>query len=196
MEIIYEYECLLSILVENQPSILTRIVGLLTRRGFIIESLVVGSTEYESLSRILIVLPGNLRIIDQVTRQLYKLFPIVKVYNLTHIPSITRELILFKILANEKEREKILNITKVFKADVVDCTNKTITLEVTGDAEKIVAVEQLIHKFGILEKVRTGKIGLSKESITSSQLYTVQRDRLRRRMVNTHVTDLENKMYL
>lgn len=196
MEIIYEYECLLSILVENQPSILTRIVGLLTRRGFTIESLVVGSTEYESLSRILIVLPGNLRIIDQVTRQLYKLFPIVKVYNLTHIPSITRELILFKILANEKEREKILNITKVFKADVVDCTNKTITLEVTGDAEKIVAVEQLIHKFGILEKVRTGKIGLSKESITSSQLYTVQRDRLRRRMVNTHVTDLENRMYL
>jgi len=196
MEITYEYECLLSILVENQPSILTRIVGLLTRRGFIIESLVVGSTEYESLSRILIVLPGNLRIIDQVTRQLYKLFPVVKVYNLTHIPSITRELILFKILANEKEREKILNITKVFKADIVDCTNKTITLEVTGDAEKIVAIEQLIHKFGILEKVRTGKIGLSKESITSSQLYTVQRDRLRRRMVNTHVTDLENKMYL
>jgi len=196
MEITYEYECLLSILVENQPSILTRIVGLLTRRGFIIESLVVGSTEYESLSRILIVLPGNLRIIDQVTRQLYKLFPVVKVYNLTHIPSITRELILFKILANEKEREKILNITKVFKADIVDCTNKTITLEVTGDAEKIVAIEQLIHKFGILEKVRTGRIGLSKESITSSQLYTVQRDRLRRRMVNTHVTDLENKMYL
>ena len=196
MEITYEYECLLSILVENQPSILTRIVGLLTRRGFIIESLVVGSTEYESLSRILIVLPGNLRIIDQVTRQLYKLFPVVKVYNLTHIPSITRELILFKILANEKEREKILNMTKVFKADIVDCTNKTITLEVTGDAEKIVAIEQLIHKFGILEKVRTGKIGLSKESITSSQLYTVQRDRLRRRMVNTHVTDLENKMYL
>ena len=78
MEITYEYECLLSILVENQPSILTRIVGLLTRRGFIIESLVVGSTEYESLSRILIVLPGNLRIIDQVTRQLYKLFPVVK----------------------------------------------------------------------------------------------------------------------
>ena len=196
MEIIYEYECLLSILVENQPSILTRIVGLLTRRGFIIESLAVGSTEYESLSRILIVLPGNLRIIDQVTRQLYKLFPVVKVYNLTHVPSITRELILFKILADEKEREKILNITKVFKAEVVDCTNKTITLEVTGDAEKIVAIEQLIHKFGILEKVRTGKIGLSKESITGSQLYTVQRDRLRRRMVNTHVTDLENKMYL
>ena len=97
MEITYEYECLLSILVENQPSILTRIVGLLTRRGFIIESLAVGSTEYESLSRILIVLPGNLRIIDQVTRQLYKLFPVVKVYNLTHVPSITRELILFKI---------------------------------------------------------------------------------------------------
>ena len=70
----YFYECILSILVENQPSMLTRIVGLLTRRGFNIESLAVGSTEYESLSRLVVVLPGNLRTIDQISRQLYKLF--------------------------------------------------------------------------------------------------------------------------
>ena len=196
MELTYEYECLLSILVENQPSILTRLVGLLTRRGFTIESLVVGSTEYDSLSRVLIVLPGNLRIIDQVTRQLYKLFPVVKVYNLTHVPSITRELILFKLLIDESEREKILEITEIFNATVVDCTNKTITIEVTGDSEKIVAIEQMIHEFGMLEKVRTGKIGVSKESIAGGQLYTVHRDRLRRKMVNTHVVELENKMYL
>ena len=196
MESTYEYECLLSILVENQPSILTRLVGLLTRRGFIIESLVVGSTEYDSLSRILIVLPGNLRIIDQVTRQLYKLFPVVKVYNLTHVPSITRELILFKLLVDENEREKILEITEIFNATVVDCTNKTITIEVTGDSEKIVAMEQMIHQFGMLEKVRTGKIGLSKESIASGQLYTIHRDRLRRKMVTTHIVELENKLYL
>ena len=196
MELTYEYECLLSILVENQPSILTRLVGLLTRRGFTIESLVVGSTEYDSLSRILIVLPGNLRVIDQVTRQLYKLFPVVKVYNLTNVPSITRELIIFKLLVDENEREKILEITKIFNATVVDCTNKTITIEVTGDSEKIVAIEQMINQFGMLEKVRTGKIGLSKESIAAGQLYTVHRDRLRRKMVNTHVVELENKMYL
>nr|YP_009093399.1 acetohydroxyacid synthetase small subunit [Cerataulina daemon]AIR76072.1 acetohydroxyacid synthetase small subunit [Cerataulina daemon] len=196
MELTYEYECLLSILVENQPSILTRLVGLLTRRGFVIESLVVGPTEYDSLSRIIIVLPGNLRIIDQVTRQLYKLFPVVKVYNLTHIPSITRELIFFKILANQSERQKILEITKIFNATVVDCTNKTITIEVTGDSEKIVALEQMINQFGILEKIRTGKIGISKESIVGSQLYTVHRDRLRRKIINTHVVELENKMYL
>ena len=196
MESTYEYECLLSILVENQPSILTRLVGLLTRRGFIIESLVVGSTEYDSLSRILIVLPGNLRIIGQVTRQLYKLFPVVKVYNLTHVPSITRELILFKLLVDENEREKILEITEIFNATVVDCTNKTITIEVTGDSEKIVAMEQMIHQFGMLEKVRTGKIGLSKESIASGQLYTIHRDRLRRKMVTTHIVELENKLYL
>ena len=196
MELTYEYECLLSILVENQPGILTRLVGLLTRRGFAIESLVVGSTEYDSLSRILIVLPGNLRIIDQVTRQLYKLFPVVKVYNLTHVPSITRELLIFKLLVDENEREKILEITKIFDATVVDCTNKTITIEVTGDSEKIVAIEQMINQFGMLEKVRTGKIGLNKESIAAGQLYTVHRDRLRRKMVNTHVVELENKMYL
>ena len=196
MELTYEYVCLLSILVENQPSILTRLVGLLTRRGFTIESLVVGSTEYDSLSRVLIVLPGNLRIIDQVTRQLYKLFPVVKVYNLTNVPSITSELILFKLLIDDSECEKILEITEIFNATVVDCTNKTITIEVTGDSEKIVAIEQMIHKFGMLEKVRTGKIGLSKESIVGGQLYTVHRDRLRRKMINTHVVELENKMYL
>ena len=195
-ELTHEYECLLSILVENQPSILTRLAGLLTRRGFVIESLVVNSTEYDSLSRILIVLPGNLRIIDQVTRQLYKLFPVVKVSNLTHVSSITRELILLKLIADQNEREKILEITKILNASIVDCTNKTITIEVAGDSEKIVAMEQMINQFGVLEKVRTGKIGLSKKSIAGSQLYTVHRDRLRRKMVHTHVVELENKMYL
>jgi acetolactate synthase I/III small subunit len=192
----YSYECTLSILVENQPSILTRIVGLLTRRGFVIESLAVGSTEYENLSRVIIVLPGNLRMIDQVTRQLYKLFSTLKVYNLTLVPSITRELMLLKISANVEERRRILEIAKVFKANIVDCTNNIITLEITGDAKKIVAVEQMVHEFGIIEKIRTGRIGLTRESITTGQLYTVERDRLRRKMVNSHVSELEAKVYL
>ena len=159
MELEYSYECTLSILVENQPSIITRVVGLLSRRGFVIESLAIGSTEYESLSRIVIVLPGNLRLIDQLTRQLYKLFPTVKVYNLTNSPSITRELILIKILATMEERRQILDIAKVFDLEIVDYTNRTVTLEITGDAKKVFAVEQLLHQFGILEKIRTGVIG-------------------------------------
>lgn len=196
MELEYNYECLLSILVENQPSILTRIVGLLTRRGFVINSLAVGTTEYDGLSRIVISLPGNLRMIDQVTRQLYKIFPTVKVFNLTNIPSITRELILIKILSSIDERRQILEIAKIFNANIVDCTNRTVTLEITGDAKKIVAIEQMLHKFGVLEKVRTGKIGLTIESITTGQLYKVERESLRRKMVNSHVIEIETKLYL
>jgi len=196
MELEYSYECTLSILVENQPSIITRVVGLLSRRGFVIESLAIGSTEYESLSRIVIVLPGNLRLIDQLTRQLYKLFPTVKVYNLTNSPSITRELILIKILATMEERRQILDIAKVFDLEIVDYTNRTVTLEITGDAKKVFAVEQLLHQFGILEKIRTGVIGLTRESLTTGQLYTVESDAIRRKMINSHVTEIETKLYL
>lgn len=196
MKLNYEYECILSILIENQPSILTRVVGLLTRRGFVIESFAVGSTEYESISRIILVLTGNLRIIDQVTRQLYKLFPIIKIHNLTNIPSITRELILFKILTHELDRQKILEIASMFKASIVDCTSNIITLEVTGDSGKIVAIEQMLNKFGILEKVRTGKIGISRESISAGQLYTIAKDNLRRKLINFHVSEIEAKLYL
>jgi len=196
MDLDYSYECTLSILVDNQSSILTRVVGLLTRRGFIIESLTIGSTEYDGLSRIIIVLLGNGKLIDQVTRQLYKLFAIVKIYNLTHVPLIERELVLFKMLANATERRDILKIANIFDAKVVDCTNNTVTLQVVGDPEKIVAIEELIHRFGILEKVRTGKIGLQRDSIAGGLLYTVDREHLRRRMIKPHINEIEGKFYL
>ena len=193
----YEYECILSVLVENQPSILTRIVGLLTRRGFIIDSLAVGSSEYENFSRVVIVLQSNLRMIDQVTRQLYKLFSTVKVLNLSAIPSITRELVLMKLLITTiEERRQVLEIAKVFNLDIIDFTNKTITLEITGDSKKIVAIEQMLHKFGIIEKIRTGTIGLTKESLTNGQLYTVRRDKVRRNMVGSHISEIEAKLYI
>ena len=196
MELKYNYECILSILVENQPSILTRIVGLFTRRGFIINSLAVGTTEYSGLSRIVISLNANLRMIDQVTRQLYKVFPTVKVFNLTNVPSITRELILIKVLSSIEERRQILEISNIFNANIVDCTNRTVTLEITGDSKKIVAIEQMLYKFGILEIVRTGKIGLTIESLTSGQLYKTEREILRRKMTNSHVLEMETKLYL
>jgi len=196
MELKYNYECILSILVENQPSILTRIVGLFTRRGFIINSLAVGTTEYSGLSRIVIALPANLRMIDQVTRQLYKIFPTVKVFNLTNVPSIARELILIKLLSSIEERRQILEIANIFNANIIDCTNRTITLEITGDSKKIVAIEQMLHKFGILEIVRTGKIGLTIESLTAGQLYKTEREALRRKMTNSHILEIETKLYL
>ena len=196
MELDYSYECTLSILVENQPSILTRIIGLLSRRGFIIDSLAIGATEYDLLSRIILVLPGNLRLVDQLTRQLYKILPTIKIFNLTNTPSITRELILVKIFAKSPQRHEIFEITQVFELNIIDYTNKTITLEITGDRMKIIAIEQVLHKFGVLEKIRTGKIGITRESLAAGQLYTIDREHIRRRILNSHIAEIESKIYL
>ena len=196
MELDYYYECIISILVENQPSILARVIGLFAKRGFVISSLAVGPTEYKGTTRIIVSLPGNLRIIDQVTKQLYKIFPTVKVYNLTNVPSILRQLVLIKLFATIDERRQIVEIANLFNASIVDCTNKTITLEITGDHKKIVAVEQMLHKFGVLEKVKTGIIGLLTESVTVGKIYTVNREIIRRRIINCHVLELEQKIYL
>ena len=196
MELDYSYECTLSILVENQPSILTRIIGLLSRRGFMIDSLAIGATEYERLSRIIIVLPGNLRLVDQLTRQLYKLLPTIKILNLTNAPSITRELTLVKIFARNPERQEIIELARVFDLNIIDYTNKTITLEITGDRKKIIAIEQILHKFGVLEKVRTGKIGITRESLAVGQLYTIDREPIRRQILDSHIAEVEAKTYI
>lgn len=196
MELDYSYECTLSILIENQPSILTRVIGLLSRRGFMIDSLAIGATEYEGLSRIIIVLPGNLRLVDQLTRQLYKLLPTIKIFNLTNSPSITRELILVKVFAKNPERQEIIELARVFDLNIIDYTNKTITLEITGDGKKIIAIEQILHKFGVLEKVRTGKIGLTRESLAVGQLYTIDREPTRRQILDSHIAEIEAKIYI
>ena len=196
MELNYAYECTLSILVENQPSILTRIIGLLSQRGFIIDSLAIGSTEYDGLSRIIIVLQGNLKSVDQLTRQLYKVLPTIKIFNLTNSPCITRELILVKIFANLTERHEIFEMAQIFDLNIVDCTNKIITLEITGDRKKIIAVEQMLNKFGILEKVRTGNIAITRESLVTGQIYTIDREHIRRKIVESNITEIDAKIYL
>jgi len=196
MKIEYEYECTISVLIENQSSILPRITGFLTRRGFKIDSLAIGSTEYDKTSRLILVLPGNLRLINQVAKQLYKLLPIIKIQNLTHIPAIRRELILLKILSTTKDRSKILEIATFFRAKVLDFAEKALTLEITGDSEKILALEQLMNKFGILELVRTGKVAISRESITNSQIFTLQKEFNRRKLLNSYISEIETKFYL
>lgn len=163
-------DCTISILVENQSSILTRILSLFTGRGFDINSIAVGTAENNKMSRLTLVLPGNTKIIYQITKQLYKLLPVVQVQNLTYIPSIKRELILCKIVTIGEERSKILEISTFFRAKVVDFTENVLTLEITGNPEKIVALEQLINKFGILELARTGRIALSRESLVNTKL--------------------------
>jgi acetolactate synthase-1/3 small subunit len=154
----------LSVLVEDESGVLTRIAGLFARRGFNIQSLAVGPAEQEGISRITMVLPGDNKIIEQLTKQLYKLINVLKVQDITSLPCVERELMLLKVQTNNSTRSEILEISSIFRAKVVDLAEHTLTLEVTGDPGKMVAIEQLLKEYGILEIARTGKISLVRES--------------------------------
>ncbi|ASN78704.1 acetohydroxyacid synthase small subunit (chloroplast) [Porphyra umbilicalis] len=154
----------LSVLVQDEAGVLSRISGLFARRGFNIASLAVGPTEQIGVSRITMVVQGDNRTIEQLTKQLYKLVNILDVQDVTNIPSVERELMLIKIQINSKNRTEALEIVKIFRANVVDIAEDLLIIEVTGDPGKIVAIEQLLTKFGILEIARTGKISLVRTS--------------------------------
>jgi len=154
----------LSVLVEDESGVLTRIAGLFARRGFNIESLAVGPAEQEGFSRITMVIAGDNRIIEQLTKQLYKLVNILRVQDLTNLPCVERELMLLKVKTTSSTKSEILDIINVFRAKVVDLAENTFTVEVTGDPGKMFAIKQLLTKFGILEIARTGKISLIRES--------------------------------
>lgn len=150
----------LSVLVENESGALTRIAGLFARRGYNIESLSVGPAEQKDIARITMVVPGDNKTIEQLIKQLYKLINVRKVQDVSNVPNVSRELMLLKVAIIENTRAEILDIAKVFNAKVVDFAEKSVTLEVTGEPTKIIALEQLLQKFGILEIAKTGKISL------------------------------------
>ncbi|MEN9247001.1 MAG: acetolactate synthase small subunit [Gloeomargarita sp. GMQP_bins_69] len=154
----------LSVLVEDEAGVLTRIAGLSARRRFNIESLAVGPAEQPGISRITMVVPGDDRAIEQLTKQLYKLINVLKVQDITNIPCVERELMLLKVNATPVSRREILEIAQVFRARVVDLAEDSLTLEVTGDPGKMAAIIQMLQKFGIREMARTGKIALVRES--------------------------------
>ena len=158
----------LSVLVEDESGVLTRIAGLFARRGFNIESLAVGPAEEVGVSRITMVVPSDERTIEQLTKQLYKLVNILKVEDITNLPCIERELMLIKIKTELDERSKILEIATVFRAHVVDLSENSIIIEATGDPGKIGALEQLLSKYAIQEIARTGKISLVRGSQIST----------------------------
>lgn len=146
--------------VMNKPGVLARVAGLFARRGYNIESLAVGPTENPEVSRITIVVGGEDVIIEQVTKQLNKLIDVIKVSDITSQPTVDRELALIKVNTDEKSRSEIMQIVDVFRASIVDISEKTLTIEITGDEEKITAMKELLKKFGIRELVRTGKVVL------------------------------------
>ena len=154
----------LSVLVEDEAGVLTRIAGLFARRGFNIESLAVGPAEQVGISRITMVVPGDDPSIEQLTKQLYKLINVLKVQDITTTPCVERELMLIKVNATSSMRSEIIELAQVFRARVVDIAEETLTLEVVGDPGKMVAIVQVLSKFGIREIARTGKIALTRES--------------------------------
>ncbi len=154
----------LSVLVEDEAGVLTRIAGLFARRGFNIESLAVGPAEQVGISRITMVVPGDDDGIEQLTKQLYKLINVLKVQEITQIPSVERELMLIKVNATSSNRAEVIGLAQVFRARIVDMSEETLTIEVVGDPGKMVAIIQMLNKFGIREVARTGKIALIRES--------------------------------
>jgi acetolactate synthase-1/3 small subunit len=154
----------ISVLVEDEAGVLTRIAGLFARRGFNIESLAVGQTEQGNISRITMVVPGDENTIEQLTKQLHKLINVIKVTDITDIPCVERELMLVKVNANPNTRAEVLQIAQIFRARVVDISDDSLTLEVVGDPGKMVAIISMLNKFGIKEIARTGKVALVRES--------------------------------
>jgi acetolactate synthase-1/3 small subunit len=152
----------LSILVENKPGVLTRIAGLFARRGFNIDTLTVGPTDDERISRITLTLDGALHPIDQVTKQLHKLVNVLKIRDLDPSETVARELALFKVAVDGVQRSEIMQICEIFRGKVVDVTKRSITVEVTGTTDKIEAFERMVRPFGLVEMMRTGEIAIAR----------------------------------
>lgn len=152
----------ISVLVENRFGVLARVAGLFSSRGFNIESLAVGETEDPSISRMTIVVDGDEKILEQVTKQLNKLIDTIKVNDLTGEDFIDRELILIKVHAPASSRSEILEIVDIFEAKIIDVKPAAVTIEITGNEHKIKSILDLLKGYGIKEMVRTGRIAISR----------------------------------
>ena len=152
----------ISVLVDNEPGVLSRISGLFSGRGFNIESLNVAETLDPTISRMTLVTRGNDQIIEQIIKQLNKLVNVIKVQDLTGTDYVEREMALIKVSAQASSRAEVLRIVDIFRGRVVDVSPKSFTLEITGDEKKIQAVIDLLVPLGIMEIVRTGKVAISR----------------------------------
>ncbi|GAB2915135.1 acetolactate synthase small subunit [Paralcaligenes sp. KSB-10] len=152
----------ISILLENEPGALSRVVGLFSARGYNIETLTVAPTEDSTLSRMTIVTNGSDEIIEQITKHLNRLVDVVKVVDLSEGPHIERELMLIKVRAVGKEREEMKRMADIFRGRIIDVTDKVYTIELTGVQEKIEAFIGALDRSAILETVRTGVSGIGR----------------------------------
>jgi acetolactate synthase-1/3 small subunit len=152
----------ISVLVENEFGVLSRVSGLFSGRGFNIESLCVAETIEPMVSRMTIVTSGNDQIIEQILKQLNKLIPVLKVVDFTGVATVDRELVLVKVNAEGDGKQEVLRLVDIFRARVVDVAPRCYTIEMTGSEGKVTAFLQMLRPMGIREVVRTGKIAISR----------------------------------
>jgi acetolactate synthase-1/3 small subunit len=162
----------LSVLVENQPGVLARIAGLFSRRGFNIDSLAVGPTEHADVSRMTIVVNVEELPLEQVTKQLNKLVEVIKVVELDPVVSVQRELLLVKVGADTQTRSHILETVQLFRAKVVDVSPDAVTIEATGNVDKLEALLRVLEPYGIRELVQSGMVAMGRgaRSITDRSI--------------------------
>ena len=149
-------------LVEDKPGVLNRMASLFRRRGFNIESIAVGHCEVPHLSRMTIVVGGTTTVVEQVRKQLDKIIDVVRVSDITSVDIVTRELALIKVKTTSATRSEIMQIVDIFRANIVDVSTDSVTVEVTGDEEKIDSLFNLLRGFGVKELARTGRIAMTR----------------------------------
>ncbi len=155
----------ISVLVENKFGVLSRISGLFSGRGYNIESLSVGETVDPNISTMTIVTTGDDQIIEQITKQLNKLIDVIKVTDMTELEHVEREMVLVKVSPRQEDKAEVLNIAEIFRGRIVDSSQKTYTIEITGEEKKIEAFLELMKPMGIKEFVRTGKVAIAREGV-------------------------------
>jgi acetolactate synthase I/III small subunit len=159
----------IAVLVKDHPGVLARVAGLFTRRGFNIESLAVGHTEENNISRMTIVVEGDERALEQITKQLNKLIDVIRVRDIFSSNSVERELALIKVNTNSlANRSEIIQMVDIFRAKIIDVNSQMMTIETTGTEDKVNALIELLKPFGLKEVVRTGKIALFRGSKSAS----------------------------
>ena len=146
----------LAVLVENNPGVLAKVSNLFSRRGYNIDSLVVSDTEDKSISRMTIVVDGDEKTVEQVTKQLHKLVDVIKVNDLTHDDTVCRQLLLVRVAADRETRGEIIQLMDIFRARIIDIGRRSLIIEATGDESKIEAILKSLQPFGIQEIVKTG----------------------------------------
>ena len=154
----------LSVLVENKPGVLARIAALFSRRGFNIDSLAVGPTEHPEISRMTVVVDVDALPLEQVTKQLNKLIEVLKVVELEPTASVQREILLVKVRTDIHSRSHVLETVQLFRAKVVDVASDTLTIEVTGNRDKLAAFLEVVEPFGVKELVQSGMVAIGRGS--------------------------------